>query len=200
MTFPVSRSGRRRIAWAAVAVSAIGTAVFSGANYLTGDASASRIPLNPDVAVHYLTIVVRGTVAVAESDAGQLGDALVGARDVRVGRHRQGARAGEQAAGQHPQLDPVRVGGGELVQGRVEAVAPAQSVRWRWIVGGGDIFQRRPALSQGRPPGRVSEPYLPIGLCGRLFARTSRVRAKPPSRSNRAITVDAGTCSAADRY
>jgi hypothetical protein len=40
----------------------------------------------------------RGTVAVAESDAGQLGDAVVGARDVRVGRHRQGARAGEQAA------------------------------------------------------------------------------------------------------
>jgi uncharacterized membrane protein len=63
MTFPVSRSGRRRIAWAAVAVSAIGTAVFSGANYLTGDASASRIPLNPDVAVHYLTIVVHALPA-----------------------------------------------------------------------------------------------------------------------------------------
>ncbi|MBG0857751.1 hypothetical protein I2W78_39395 [Streptomyces spinoverrucosus] len=55
--------------------------------------------------VHYDRAVrQRGTVAVAEGDAGQLGDALVGARDVRVGRHRQCARAGEQAAGQHPQL------------------------------------------------------------------------------------------------
>ncbi|MFI1400532.1 DUF2306 domain-containing protein [Streptomyces sp. NPDC020681] len=63
MTFSVSRMGRRRIAWAAVAVSAVGTAVFSGANYLTGDASASRIPLNPVVAAHYLTIVVHALPA-----------------------------------------------------------------------------------------------------------------------------------------
>ncbi|MFD8812346.1 DUF2306 domain-containing protein [Streptomyces sp. NPDC059627] len=63
MTFPVSRSGRRRIAWAALAVSAAGIAVFSGATYLTGDASASRIPLNPDVAAHYLTIVVHALPA-----------------------------------------------------------------------------------------------------------------------------------------
>ncbi|MFI6282333.1 DUF2306 domain-containing protein [Streptomyces sp. NPDC050988] len=58
MTLAVARRRRKQISWALVAVSAIGIAVFSAPAYLTGDTSVSRIPINPDVAVHYLSIVV----------------------------------------------------------------------------------------------------------------------------------------------
>ncbi|WP_051385687.1 DUF2306 domain-containing protein [Actinokineospora inagensis] len=54
MTTPVRR---RRIAWAAVAVSAVGIAAYSIPAYLTGDRSLSRIPINPALAPHYLSIV-----------------------------------------------------------------------------------------------------------------------------------------------
>ncbi|MET9264697.1 DUF2306 domain-containing protein [Amycolatopsis sp. NPDC004079] len=63
MTFAVSRRSRRRIAWAAVAVSAVGVALFSAATYLTGDPTLSRIPLNPAIASHYLTIVLHALPA-----------------------------------------------------------------------------------------------------------------------------------------
>lgn len=56
-----SRSARRRwwwLLWGLVAVTALGTGTFAGYPYLTGE--ASRIPLNPDVAGHYLTLVIHG--------------------------------------------------------------------------------------------------------------------------------------------
>ncbi|MFD2468378.1 DUF2306 domain-containing protein [Amycolatopsis silviterrae] len=63
MTFAVSRRSRRRIAWTAVAVSAVGVALFSAVTYLTGDPTLSRIPLNPAIALHYLTIVAHALPA-----------------------------------------------------------------------------------------------------------------------------------------
>ncbi|MFI6095692.1 DUF2306 domain-containing protein [Lentzea sp. NPDC051213] len=63
MTSPVSGRVRRQIAWAAVAVSAIGIAVFAAFPYLGGDPAQSRIPLNDGVAYHYLSVVVHGMPA-----------------------------------------------------------------------------------------------------------------------------------------
>ncbi|WP_162834442.1 DUF2306 domain-containing protein [Amycolatopsis circi] len=48
---------------AAVAVSAVGVALFSAATYLTGDPSLSRIPLNRAIALHHLTIVLHALPA-----------------------------------------------------------------------------------------------------------------------------------------
>ncbi|WP_051793171.1 DUF2306 domain-containing protein [Amycolatopsis jejuensis] len=63
MTFSVSRRSRRRIAWAAVAVSAAGVALFSAFTYLSPDPASSRIPLNPAIGLHYLTIVLHALPA-----------------------------------------------------------------------------------------------------------------------------------------
>ncbi|MQS38369.1 DUF2306 domain-containing protein [Streptomyces katsurahamanus] len=53
----------RRSAWAVFAVSAVGTALYSAPAYLTGDPSQGRIPINPDVALHYLSVVVHALPA-----------------------------------------------------------------------------------------------------------------------------------------
>ncbi|WP_329311483.1 DUF2306 domain-containing protein [Streptomyces sp. NBC_01262] len=63
MTLAVPRRRRKQISWAVIAVSAIGIAVYSAPAYLTGDTSLSRIPINPDIAVHYLSIVVHALPA-----------------------------------------------------------------------------------------------------------------------------------------
>ncbi|GAA1501450.1 hypothetical protein GCM10009827_010960 [Dactylosporangium maewongense] len=44
-------------------ISAMGVAAFSAPAYLTGDAAQSRIPVNPDVAPHYLSIVIHALPA-----------------------------------------------------------------------------------------------------------------------------------------
>ncbi|MBB1155691.1 hypothetical protein [Amycolatopsis dendrobii] len=60
MTFAVPTVA---VAWAAVAVSAIGVELFSAATYLTGGPTLSRIPLNPATPSPYLTIVLRAAPA-----------------------------------------------------------------------------------------------------------------------------------------
>jgi uncharacterized membrane protein len=59
----MSRDTRRRwwwALWATLAASAVGIALFAGLPYATGDPDASRIPLNPDVAMHYGSVVIHG--------------------------------------------------------------------------------------------------------------------------------------------
>nr|WP_042183597.1 DUF2306 domain-containing protein [Kibdelosporangium sp. MJ126-NF4]CEL15581.1 membrane protein, putative [Kibdelosporangium sp. MJ126-NF4]CTQ98245.1 membrane protein, putative [Kibdelosporangium sp. MJ126-NF4] len=63
MTAFLPRRRRRQIIWAVTAVSAVAAAAFSLPTYLTGDTSASRIPLDPDIALHYLSIVVHALPA-----------------------------------------------------------------------------------------------------------------------------------------
>ncbi|MGW6454860.1 DUF2306 domain-containing protein [Streptomyces sp. NPDC055078] len=65
MTTAIFRTNRRvrRGAWALFAVSAVGMALYSAPAYLTGDPSQSKIPINPDVALHYLSIVVHALPA-----------------------------------------------------------------------------------------------------------------------------------------
>lgn len=57
--------GRRasRYGWWLLAVLAIGTAVYSAPPYLTGDESDSKLPLNPDVALHYLYLGIHALPA-----------------------------------------------------------------------------------------------------------------------------------------
>ncbi|WP_283134712.1 DUF2306 domain-containing protein [Rhizohabitans arisaemae] len=50
-------------AWAALAVSAAGIALYSVPAYLTGDPTQSKIPINPDVALHYLSITIHALPA-----------------------------------------------------------------------------------------------------------------------------------------
>ncbi|WP_219806390.1 MULTISPECIES: DUF2306 domain-containing protein [unclassified Streptomyces] len=52
------RPRRQWTLWSLLAVSAVGIAVFAVRPYLTGDPDVSTIPLNPDYAPHYLSIVV----------------------------------------------------------------------------------------------------------------------------------------------
>ncbi len=74
---------------------------------------------------HRAPLGQRPQVALAERDPREGRDPLVRRRYVRIRRDGQRPRTREETAGQHTQLDAVRVLGGELPQGRTEAVAPA---------------------------------------------------------------------------
>ncbi|MFI9550033.1 DUF2306 domain-containing protein [Nonomuraea endophytica] len=50
-------------AWTVLAVSAAGFAVYGAPAYLTGDPALSRIPVNPEVVLHYLYVVVHALPA-----------------------------------------------------------------------------------------------------------------------------------------
>ncbi|WP_030018994.1 DUF2306 domain-containing protein, partial [Streptomyces monomycini] len=60
-----SRPARRMwwAAWATLTVSAVAIAGYSVPAYLAGDPTQSRLPLNPDVALHYLTIALHALPA-----------------------------------------------------------------------------------------------------------------------------------------
>ncbi|MGW1551114.1 DUF2306 domain-containing protein [Streptomyces sp. NPDC002346] len=65
-TSSLSRSTRRRWWWAGIIVmtlSAVGIALFSAAAYLTGDPAQSRIPIDPEIATHYLSVVAHALPA-----------------------------------------------------------------------------------------------------------------------------------------
>lgn len=55
-----ARRRRPQILWSLLAALAVGIAVFAVQPYLTGDPSLSKIPLNSEVALHYLSIVIHG--------------------------------------------------------------------------------------------------------------------------------------------
>ncbi|SMD03495.1 DUF2306 domain-containing protein [Lentzea albidocapillata] len=60
-TTSLSRTARRRWWWASwglTAVLAIGIAGYAVPPYLSGNPEASNVPVNPDVALHYLTLAV----------------------------------------------------------------------------------------------------------------------------------------------
>ncbi|MFI0420707.1 DUF2306 domain-containing protein [Spongiactinospora sp. 9N601] len=60
-TTSLSRTARRRWWWALwglMAVLAVGIAAYAVPPYLTGDPADSALPLRPDVALHYLSLVV----------------------------------------------------------------------------------------------------------------------------------------------
>src|SRR5689334_21672753 len=57
---------RRRWWWTAIILmtaAGMGVALFSAAAYLTGDPGLSRIPINPEVAAHYLSVVTHALPA-----------------------------------------------------------------------------------------------------------------------------------------
>ncbi|MEU9890677.1 DUF2306 domain-containing protein [Sphaerisporangium sp. NPDC051011] len=58
MTATTIRRRRPQILWTLLALLAVGIAGFAVPPYLTGDTSLSKIPLNADVALHYLSIVI----------------------------------------------------------------------------------------------------------------------------------------------
>lgn len=63
---PPSRPSRRRLWWTGIGlmtVAAMGVAGYSAPAYLTGNPALSRIPINPDIAVHYLSIAVHAVPA-----------------------------------------------------------------------------------------------------------------------------------------
>ncbi|WP_062436988.1 DUF2306 domain-containing protein [Herbidospora daliensis] len=53
-----NRSRRWWVLWGLMALSAVGFAVGSVPPYLTGNAESAPLPLNPDVALHYLSLAV----------------------------------------------------------------------------------------------------------------------------------------------
>ncbi|OKI04769.1 hypothetical protein A6A06_08545 [Streptomyces sp. CB02923] len=66
MTTTASTRSPRRLwwaGWATLALSAAAIAAYSVPAYLTGDPAQSRLPLNPDVALHYLSIAVHALPA-----------------------------------------------------------------------------------------------------------------------------------------
>lgn len=54
----VDRATRRRWLWGLMAVCALGIAGFAVPPYLTGDPADSALPLNPEVALHYLVLAL----------------------------------------------------------------------------------------------------------------------------------------------
>ncbi|GGT16612.1 DUF2306 domain-containing protein [Nonomuraea spiralis] len=58
MTTTTTRRRRPALMWTLLTLLAVGIAVFAVQPYLTGDTSLSKIPLNTDVALHYLSIVI----------------------------------------------------------------------------------------------------------------------------------------------
>jgi hypothetical protein len=54
---------RRAIGWGVVSMAAIGTAIYSAPPYITLDPALSKIPLNPEFALHLLFISLHGVPA-----------------------------------------------------------------------------------------------------------------------------------------
>lgn len=71
IVLPEPPSTQKRLAWATwalIALAAVGVAFFSAPPYFTFNASESRIPLNPEVALHFLWVslhAVPGVLALA---------------------------------------------------------------------------------------------------------------------------------------